>query len=84
MDYEALIAQKDAAIAQKDAKIAQQAARIDELSNLIAQLQKQVFGPKSERYIPTVDPGQLNIFGDADQEESLNSSSQSDKETIIL
>jgi hypothetical protein len=45
-------------------------------------LKKQVFGPKSERYIPTIDPGQLNIFGDADQEESLNSSPQSEKETI--
>jgi transposase len=82
MNYEALIAQKDADLAQKDAKITELSARIDELSYLIAQLQKQVFGPKSERYIHNIDPGQLNIFGDNDQIDPLNSAVTSPKETI--
>lgn len=40
MNYEAVIAQKDAEIAQRDAAIQQQAARIEELAHQIAQLQK--------------------------------------------
>ncbi|MBK7636944.1 MAG: hypothetical protein IPJ13_23730 [Saprospiraceae bacterium] len=44
---------KDAAIAQKDVEIQQQAARIEDLAHLIAQLQKIIFGPKTERFIPT-------------------------------
>lgn len=64
MNYEEIIAQKDAAIAQKDVKIQQQAARIEDLAHQIAQLQKIIFGPKTERFIPTGDPRQLNIFGE--------------------
>ena len=61
MNYEEIIAQKDAAIAQKDVEIQQQAARIEDLAHQIAQLQKIIFGPKTERFIPTGDPRQLNI-----------------------
>ena len=64
MNYETIIAQKDAEIAQRDAAIQQQAARIEELAHQIAQLQKLIYGPKSERFIPTMDSGQLNIFGE--------------------
>ncbi|MBK9564751.1 MAG: hypothetical protein IPO37_06060 [Saprospiraceae bacterium] len=42
----------------------QQAARIEDLAHQIAQLQKIIFGPKTERFIPTGDPRQLNIFGE--------------------
>lgn len=57
MNYEAVIA-------QKDAEIKQQAARIEELAHQIAQLQKLIYGRKSERFIPNGDTAQLSIFGD--------------------
>ena len=57
MNYEAVIA-------QKDAEIKQQAARIEELAHQIAQLQKLIYGRKSERFIPHADTAQLSIFGD--------------------
>ena len=57
MNYEAVIA-------QKDAEIKQQAARIEELAHQIAQLQKLIYGRKSERFIPHADAAQLSIFGD--------------------
>ncbi|MBK9566934.1 MAG: hypothetical protein IPO37_17720 [Saprospiraceae bacterium] len=64
MNYEEIIAQKDAAIAQKDVKIQQQAARIEDLAHQIAQLQKSSSALKQKRFIPTGDHRQLNIFGE--------------------
>ena len=79
MNYEAIIAQKDAEIAQKDVAIQHQAARIEELAHQIAQLQKMIYGRKSERFIPEVDTNQLNIFGDV---VPVEPPSETQKETI--
>jgi transposase len=72
MDYEAIIA-------QKDTQINQQAARIEELIHQISQLQKLIYGRKSERFIPQGDSGQLSIFGD---QQSEPSDVEEQKETI--
>lgn len=79
MNYEVVIAQKDAELAQKDAAIQQQAARIEELAHQIAQLQKLIYGRKSERFIPNVDTAQLNIFGEL---QSTDVAVEVEKETI--
>jgi transposase len=58
MNYEALLAEKDAKIA--------------ELSYQLSQLQKLIFGAKSERFIPTTsDVNQLNLFGDIPVDDTI-------------
>ncbi|MBK9254451.1 MAG: hypothetical protein IPM42_17580 [Saprospiraceae bacterium] len=79
MNYEVVIAQKDAEIALKDTEIRQQTARIEELAHQIAQLQKLFYGRKSERFIPQVDAAQLNIFGNQVDQQVLV---EEQKETI--
>jgi len=75
MNYEAIIA-------QKNAKIEKQSAEIKQLWHLVDQLRKQVFGHKSERYIPVENPAQLNLFGAQDQTDTPEEADVAEKETI--
>jgi len=79
MNHDALIAEYQVNLERKNAEIQQQASIIAELSHHIAQLQKLIYGRKSERFIPNADINQLNIFGDA---EPLSQPEETPKEYI--
>ncbi len=56
MDYEAILAEKDATIADLQSSVSQ-------LQFELAQLKKMIFGSKRERFITEVDAQQLSLFG---------------------
>lgn len=54
----------EAIISQNKVQLAQMNQKISELMLYIAKLEKMIFGPKSEKFIPTLDTNQLSLFNE--------------------
>ena len=94
MNYDAMLAEKDAIIAQLQSELIQSAERYSQLLkdqnellrrhnlllNELTQLKKLIFGPKRERFISEVNTHQLSLFG---AEESVMESDAIDEKQHI-
>jgi transposase len=66
-DYAAKMEALEAALQQKESRIASLQFDYDNLQNQIANLQKRIFGRKSERFVPgSTDPMQGDLFSEVD------------------
>ncbi|MEO7906098.1 MAG: IS66 family transposase [Saprospiraceae bacterium] len=66
MDFEAVLAEKDAIIAAQHERFekyeAETTSRIQQLEHQLAQLHKMIFGSKRERFVSEENPQQLSLF----------------------
>ncbi|MEO6105468.1 MAG: IS66 family transposase, partial [Cyclobacteriaceae bacterium] len=72
MDYEAMLAEKDAIIVQQNILIEEllkeSSSEIQQLKHELNQLKKLIFGNKSERFIAEVNANQLSLFTSEEQD----------------
>lgn len=70
MDYEVILAEKDAIIAAQNVRFekheAETSIRIQQLEHELAQLKKMIFGSKRERFLAEANSNQLSLFSTDD------------------
>ena len=87
MNYEAVIAEKNAQIAALQIEYQTTVDKLKEkilgFQDQIHQLRRLIYGRKSERFIPTL-PGQLNLFIDQNESVEQDAVLASDSEQIVV
>lgn len=79
-DCHALLAQRDATVEQHNMTIAQMQRELEQLKHFVALLQRQRFGPRSEK----LDPNQLSLFEESAEEAAQQeASSDEPAETVV-